>query len=70
MTKRPGGMLYDTVYGHSSTLGGKIRAGLADGQYSTALDPATVACAEKLPWWQQDHWGWQAQRHQRHHMAV
>ncbi|GAX73256.1 hypothetical protein CEUSTIGMA_g710.t1 [Chlamydomonas eustigma] len=69
MSKRPGGMVYDTVYGHSTTLGGKIRAALATRQYSTALDPATAACAEKLPWWQQDHWHWQSGRHQLHHVA-
>ncbi len=64
------GMKYETVYGHSTTLGKRIRAELASGPrgYSTAVDQPTMACAERLPWMQQDHWKWQRQRGQRHHV--
>ena len=60
------GMQYQTVYGHSTTLGQRIRSALAHGEYSTRVDPATAACAEKLPWWQQHHWKWQQHHGQRH----
>ena len=67
MVAKSSGLTYQTIYGHSTSLGQKVRASLARGNYSTAVDPATAACAEKLPWWQQHHWHWQQQHRQRHY---
>ncbi len=58
---------YHTIYGHSSTLGQNIRVELASGRYKTALDQPTLACAQRLPWWNQRHWEWQHHQMQRRH---
>jgi hypothetical protein len=59
---------HETIYSHSTKLGQSVRSSLAKGDYTTVVDVPTVACAEKLPWWQQHHWRWQAQLRQRHSM--